>query len=307
MRAGILDRLGFDFESLKSINPKIVFCSVSGLGRYGPYAKMGSHGPSFDAFAALTSVNPYALTKEERIESGITPVGMHAMGLFAALGALSAVIRAKATGEGALIEVAAAECAAHWMPDIIDAELNKDICFDRPGFLGGNGKQANWSRLCRYECGDGRGMLFQALSPKFWDRFCKAVDRPDLGKIYDEDRDVNDIDEDVHEALCTLFLKRNFSDWMQLFAEHDVPAGPANSRETLVTDPHFLARDNVYDVDLPGTGTIHLTTTPVKTPDQKFSPTLAPEAGEMTESILKDWLDLDAGTIEKLRKQGALV
>ncbi len=291
MRAGILDRLGLGFEALKAVNPAIIFCSISGLGRYGPYAEMGSHGPSFDAFGALSSINPYALTKEERVKSAATPVGMHAMGLYAAIGTLSALTRARATGEGALVEVAAADCAAHWLPDVVDAALNPDQCFDRPGFLGGRGKQAHWPRLCRYECSDGRGIFFQALSPKFWDRFCAAVERPDLAALYADGRDVNEADEDVHRELVTLFATRPFADWMALFGLHDVPAGAANSRETLVTDPHFLARHNVYAVDLPGKGELRLTGTPIKTPDQEFAPALAPTAGRDQDAVLDDWLN----------------
>jgi crotonobetainyl-CoA:carnitine CoA-transferase CaiB-like acyl-CoA transferase len=304
MRAGILDRLGLGFEALSAVNPAIVFCSVSGLGRYGPYAEMGSHGPSFDAFGALSSINPYALTKEERVKSGAVPVGMHAMGLYAAVGTLAALTRARATGAGALVEVAAADCAAHWLPDAIDAALNPDQCFDRPGFLGGKGKQANWPRLWRYDCIDGRGIFFQALSPKFWERFCTAVARPDLAAAYHAGRDVNDADEDVHAELVKLFATRAFAEWMALFGKHDVPAGAANSRETLVSDPHFLARHNVYDIDLPGAGTLHLTTTPIKTPDQDFAPGLAPRAGEQAEAILADWLGDSAA---RHRASGALL
>ena len=267
---------------------------------------MGSHGPSFDAFGAISSVNPYALTKAERTERGGAAVGMHAMGLYAAVGTLAALIRARATGVGALVEVAAADCAAHWLPDGIDAELNKDKCFDRPGFLGGQGKQAYWPRLWRYECQDGRGMFFQALGAKFWDRFCGAVDRPDLAAAYGDGRDVNDIDEDVHTALAELFATRSFADWMTLFGEHDIPAGAANSRDTLVHDPHFQARHNVYEVELPGAGTLHLTTTPIKVEGQDFAPTIAPRPGQDGKRILTDLVGLSAERLDQLREQNAI-
>lgn len=307
MRAGILGRLGLGYDVLRATNPAIVFCSISGLGSYGPYAEMGSHGPSFDAFGALSSINPYALTKEERSKSNATPVGMHAMGLYAAIGTLSAIIKARATGEGASVEVAAADCAAHWLPDGVDAELNGDICFDRPGFLGGRGKQAWWPRLWRYECGDGRGMFFQAFSPKFWDRFCAAVERPDLAAAYKADRDVNDIDEEVHGLLAELFLTRGFAEWMELFGAHDVPAGAANSRATLATDPHFLARGNVYDVELPDVGTLHLTSTPIKVEGQSFAAAIAPRAGQDADDILAEWLGETQESASHLRAEGAVL
>ena len=87
-----------------------------------------------------------------------------------------------------------------------------------------------------------------------------------------------------------MFATRGFADWMALFGQHDVPAGAANSRQTLATDPHFLARDNVYDVELPGAGKMHLTTTPVKVAGQSFSPAIAPTAGKDQQTVLADWL-----------------
>jgi crotonobetainyl-CoA:carnitine CoA-transferase CaiB-like acyl-CoA transferase len=290
MRAGVLDRLALGYDELRQVNPALVFCSISGLGSYGPYAGMGSHGPSFDAFAGLSSINPYALTKAERARSNATPVGMHAMGLYAALGTLAALHKARRTGEGARIEVAAADCAAHWLPDAVDTELNRDKCFDRPGFLGGKGKQAWWPRLWRYDCRDGRGIFFQAYSPKFWARFCAAVERGDLAVSYDAPRDVNEIDEEVHAELTALFPTRDFADWMALFGLHDVPAGPANTCETLATDPHFLARDNLYEVELPGAGRLRLTGTPIKVGGQTFAPEIAPRVDQDAAEVLSDWL-----------------
>lgn len=301
MRAGVLERLGLGYEVLRGDNPALVFCSISGLGSYGPYASMGSHGPSFDAFGALSSINPYALTKEERAKSNAVPVGMHAMGLYAALGVLSALVKAQATGRGAQIEVAAADCAAHWLPDSVDAELNRDQCFDREGFLGGEGRQAWWPRLCRYECADGRGLFFQAYSPKFWDRFCAAVDRDDLAQAYRSDRDVNAIDSEVHAWLEELFHSRTFSEWMELFEANDVPAGPANSLETLAENPHFLARDNLYETLNAEGVSVRLTTTPVKSPGRSFAPDPPSGVGNDFDDVLRDWLEMDEGEVQKLR------
>src|SRR3546814_13915688 len=93
MRAGVLDRLGLGYDTLRTDNPRLVFCSLSGLGLDGPYHTLGSHGPSFDAFGALSSLNPYAPAPEPR--EGRNPIGMPAVGLYAALGVLSSVVRAQ--------------------------------------------------------------------------------------------------------------------------------------------------------------------------------------------------------------------
>lgn len=306
MRAGVLDRLGLGYDALCSENAKLVYCSLSGLGLTGPYRTLGSHGPSFDAFGALGSTNPMAFTPDEQVKSQINLVGMHAMGLYAALGVLSALTRARQTGEGALIEVAAAETAAHWKPDGVDVALNPGKLFERPGFLGADKRQAWWPRLFRYDCADGKGIMFQGYSKKFWKRFCDAVSRPDLYAAYEAEREVNEIDAEVYKELRAIFETRTREDWMTFFIEYDVPGGVANTVAELACDPHFLARDNVYEVAAPGVGTLRLTSTPVKTPGQAFAPRLAPDQWQDTDDVASAVLGLTANELADLRASRAI-
>ena len=291
MRAGVMDRLGLGFDELRKAKPDLVFCSLSGMGSYGPYAEMGSHAPSFDAFAGLLDTNPYAMTKEEREEAKANPIGMHAMGLYAALGVLAALVKARSTGTGSRVEVAAADCAVNWLPDAIDAELNPQQCFERPGFYGAKKRQAGWARLWIYGCKDGHKLFFQAIGLRFWGHFCDAVERPDLAAAYDTDRDINSVDEEVHAELEALFQTRDRAEWLALCAAHNVPAGPAHTRSTLIEDPHFLARDSTYDVALPDGPKLRLTGTPVKVNGQTFAPQLAPKFDEHAQAVVADWLN----------------
>ncbi|KWR87840.1 CaiB/BaiF CoA transferase family protein [Cupriavidus sp. IDO] len=302
MRAGVLDRLGLGYEDLRAVAPHLVFCSLSGLGRDGPYHTLGSHGPSFDAFGALSSTNPHSLTAAERETSNFAPVGMHAMGLNAALGTLAAVLRAKRTGHGALIEVTGAESAAHWLPEGVNTVLNEGVLHERPGFYNSAGRMALWSRLCAYETRDGQKLFFQGMYEKFWQRFCALVDRHDLQARYESGKDPADVDEEIHGELAKIFLTRDFDDWMQCFLEHDIPGGPANSPRTLASDPHFLARHNTYEMEHPGIGTLTLTGTPVKTPGQPFAPSAAPAQWEHTDDVLGNLLGIGADEVERLRQ-----
>ncbi|WP_322045035.1 CoA transferase [Paraburkholderia sp. J67] len=306
MRAGVLERLGLGFEALREVNPRIVFCSISGLGSTGPYAELGSHGPSFDAFGGLSSLNPYGLSPEERKATDWAPIGMHAMGLNAALGTLAALTRAQRTGEGAYVEVSGAESAAHWLPEGINSVLNADLLHVREGFLNSRGKMAGWPRLCAYATRDGRKVFFQGLFPKFWARFCDVVGRQDLADIYAQMADSGEADERAYAELVTLFASRDFDDWMTVFKEHDIPGGPANSPQTLAVDPHFLARENVYEVEVEGVGKVRLGSTPVKAPGQDFSPEAAPGLWQHSGQVLIELLGLDLKDIERLRASDAV-
>jgi len=182
-RAGMLDRLGLGYGVLRHTNPRIVFCSLSGFGASGPYHTLGSHAPAFDAFAGIAAVNLYALAPEERRQLPYAPIGMNAMGLYAALAVLAAVRRAEHTGTGAMVEVSGAEAAAHWMPDGVNVALNAHCLVERePRFTGTDGRMLGWPRLHPYDTADGRSVFLQAQNPKFWTRFCTAIGRPDLDR-----------------------------------------------------------------------------------------------------------------------------
>jgi len=304
MRAGVLGRLGLGFQSLREANPRLVFCSISGLGGSGPYHRLGSHGPSFDAFGALSWANPYAAAGPDDAVHP-PPVGMHAMGLYAAVGVLSAVIRARQSGTGAHIEVAAADCAAHWRPDGVDTVLNEKAAFARPGFHGAQGRMAGWPRLFHYRTRDDKAVFFQALSPGFWQRFCAAVERPDLLALY-EMHEANAADELAHAELGALFRQRSQAEWMEFFLHHDIPGGPANTLRNLAEDPHFLARDNFYETRL-GDGTrLRLSSTPIKAAGQAFSPASAPALAQDTAAILASVLGLSEAEIAALRQRSVI-
>jgi crotonobetainyl-CoA:carnitine CoA-transferase CaiB-like acyl-CoA transferase len=304
MRAGVLDRLGLGWQALRAANPRLVFCSISGLGGSGPYHRLGSHGPSFDAFGGLSWANPYAEPGREDAPHP-PPVGMHAMGLYAAVGVLSAVIRARQAGSGAYLEIAAADCAAHWRPDGVDTVLNEAAARPRPGFHGARGIMACWPRLFHYRTADGKAIFFQALSPAYWQRFCLALEREDLLRLY-QTREVNAADELAHAELARLFLQRPKAQWLEFFLQHDIPGGPANTLRDLAQDPHFLARDNVYETAL-GDGTpLRLSSTPIKTEGQSFSPAAAPALAQDTDRVLASLLALPAAEIAALRERGTI-
>ena len=305
MRAGVLDRLGLGYEVLKQRNPKIVFCTLSGMGATGPYAPMASHGPSFDAFGGLAQPPPGV-----DISKWNTPqppsIGMYAMGYAAALGVLSALHKAQRTGEGALIEVAAAETAAHWLPEPVDQVLNAEIHHVRPGFADGMGRMLQWPRMDNYRTRDGKLLYIMILYEKYWRNFLKLMQREDLQEIYETANSPQEADEKVAAELAAIFLARTRDDWLALLQANDVPVMPVNSFEDLTRDPHFRARANTYQVGLANGERLTLMASPVRVDGQDFAPALAPELGQHTEAILKDLAALRDTDIEELKTKGVV-
>ena len=187
MRPGGLARRGVGYERLRQLNPKLVFCTISGYGMTGPYQNLPAHGIAFDTWAGIVSpqVNEdgFAYLPEH------ASMGIHAGPLFGALGILAAVLRAKTTGEGSFLEVAQSDAAAamDWYRSETwkayerpESEVtgNKADDYERrePGTAG----MVEGVRYQVYEAKDGRYVLFMASEQAFWKNFCEAVDRMDL-------------------------------------------------------------------------------------------------------------------------------
>lgn len=283
MRAGVLKRLGLGFDVLKAANPALVFCSLSGLGASGPYAALASHGPSFDSFAGLAMPQGESISRYQGTDPAL--VGMYAYGLEAAFAVVSAVLRARRTGEGIALELAAAESAAHWLPEALDPLLNPTLNHERPGFLDASGRMLYWARLENYRCADGKIVLLMAYTPKSWLAFLDAIGRPELAAIYERDPLNGDEDAQVHAILERVFATRSRREWMSIFTPANIAVMPVNSFADLIEDPHFTSRPNTYDASLPDGRPIKLTSTAIRVKDQAFSAALAPDYGADDEAI----------------------
>jgi crotonobetainyl-CoA:carnitine CoA-transferase CaiB-like acyl-CoA transferase len=276
-------RLGLGYEVLKAANPAIVFCSLSGLGETGPYAKLASHGPSFDAYGGLGTPAGERISRYDGPQA--PSIGMYAYGLEAAFAVVSAVHRARRTGEGAAIEVAAADCSAHWMPEALDPLLNPDTTFARPGFLDAGGRMRFWARMENYRCADGKLIFLMTFTDKSWQALLDLVGRPDLDGIYRRNPQTGEEDAEVNAALIPIFASRPRADWLADFARDNVAAMPVNGFADVIADPHFRARDNTYDVALPDGRDLTLTSSAIHVGGQSFAMPLAPELGEQDAAV----------------------
>ena len=311
MRPGTLERLGFGFDELLEINPKIVFCSISGYGATGPYRDLPSHGIAYDTWAGLIEpvVDNAGFT---RIPS-MPNIGINVGPMLAALGVLAAVINARETGRGRQIEVAQSDSAAYadWYrietyraylrpEDEVTGNPADDYERRAPGLAG------MWEgvRYQIYETTDGH-ILFMASERAFWENFCKGVDRMDLferwaGSQYaDHARNNTELQEDLKE----IFKTRSSVDWLDFGQEKNVPIAPVNNHETVAEDPQFSHRMPFISQDELGADQLPL---PIFVDGElPSSPTRAPKVGEHTDEILTE-LGVDQKGIDDLRSKGAV-
>src|SRR3954449_2910837 len=181
MRPGGLERRGLGYEKLREVNPRIVFCTISGYGMTGPYKDMPSHGIAYGTWAG--QVPPAYDDEGFCYIPEHTSIGIHAGPVFGSLGILAAIIRARATGEGAFMEIAQSDAAAYF--DWYRIETWK--AYERPQSEVTGNASDNYERRApgtagmkegvryqMYETADGH-VLFMASEREFFKNFCEAV------------------------------------------------------------------------------------------------------------------------------------
>ena len=298
LRAGTLERYGVGYEAVREVNPALVYCSLNGTGGSGPYRQLATHGIAYDAYAGLS---PPSFGEDGQPSIGDhVPVGIAAGPLYAALGVAAALVRAGRTGEGRHLEIAQMDSAVAWQAGRLDAALN-DVEASFEGL-------AESVRYQYYRCRDGECVIFQATERKFWRNFCRGVGREDL-----LDRGEGEVVADhargdtvLRRTLAEIFATRSRAEWVEFFVEHDVPGGPVNAPEDLPDDPHFRARDMVFDQEHPEAGALRSFGTPIRVAGQGFAAEPAPSPGQHTAEVLGGVLGYDTEQLRALRNAGAI-
>jgi crotonobetainyl-CoA:carnitine CoA-transferase CaiB-like acyl-CoA transferase len=312
MRPGGLARRGLGYEQLREVNPRIVFCTVTGYGMTGPYKDLPSHGIAYDAWAGIA--------QPEIGEDGLcemtdhVSMGINAGPLFAAFGILAGVVRARESGEGCWLEVAQSDSAAAM--DWYRSETVK--AYERPEDEVTGNKSDNYERRAPaiagmrggvryqfYESADGH-VLFMSSEREFWKNFCDGVGRPDLfeahpGSQYADHARGNTA---LKKELAEIFRTRTTAEWVKFGGEVNTPIAPATTPKTMAEDPQFQERMSWLPRDVLGAEQIP---SPIKFLDEDLPvPTRAPTVGQHTEDVLRSVLGYDDAHIASLREAGAL-
>jgi crotonobetainyl-CoA:carnitine CoA-transferase CaiB-like acyl-CoA transferase len=312
MRPGGLAKRGLGFEKLCEVNPRIVFCTISGYGMTGPYKDMPSHGIAYDVWAGL--VQPETTGEGFCAIPEHPSVGIHAGPLFGALGVLAGITRARATGEPCQLEIAQSDAAAamDWLRSETyrayerpESEVtgNKADGYERraPGTAG----MRDGVRYQFYETSDGH-VLFMASEREFWENFCNGIGRPDLFEAHPGSKYADHArgNEELRRELAAIFRERSTAEWLELGNRANTPIAPVNTPKTLADDPQFqdrlpwIPKERVGNDQVPS---------PIKLIGEELPlPAKAPTAGQHTDEVLHGVLGYDAARIEALRAAGAL-
>jgi crotonobetainyl-CoA:carnitine CoA-transferase CaiB-like acyl-CoA transferase len=294
-RPGVVKKLNADYETLSKINPRLVYASISGFGQTGPWAQR----PGFDLIAqAMTGViSGTGIPGAEPVKSGV-PVGDLGAGMFATYAILSAIIGRGKTGRGQYIDTSlfdAAMALSVWETTELWATGNS------PGPLGTANRMS--APYQAFDASDGK-FVVGAANQRLWVRLCEVIGRPEL---MSDPRYVDNKDRVANrgilaEELGPTFRTRTAEEWVRLFLDAGVPAGPIYDYRQAVESEHAAARNAVIEIEHPVEGKFRALGFPVKMSESKqqvrFPP---PLLGEHTTALLAE-LGLEP---EALAREGA--
>ena len=257
-RPGVASRLKVDWETLKNINPRLVYASISGFGQTGPYANR----PGYDLIAQAMG-GAMSITGEvggNPVKCGI-PIGDLGAGLFATIGVLAAYISAKETGVGQYVETSLFE-------SVVSLAVWESTEYWRTGetpqALGSaNRMSAPYQAV---QSSDGY-FVVGANNQGLWKKFCEILD---VQGLVSDERFITNNDRMANtKELITEIEKRTMNDtsenWVDKFLSNGVPAGPiVDYRYVFDTDPQVKAREMIVDVEHPVLGQVKVLNSPIK-------------------------------------------
>jgi len=310
MRPGALARRGLTFERMQQVNPKIVFCSISGYGATGPYKDMPSHGIAYDTWAG--TFNPAYDEDGFCYIPEHASMGIHAGPLMGAFGILGGILRARATGAGCQMEIAQSDAAAYmdwyriesWKAyERPQSEVTGNATDNYERRAPGTAGMKEGVRYQIYESSDGH-VLFMASEQAFWKNFCEGVGRTDLfeqwpGLKYADHARNN---RELQTILRDLFRTRTSAEWIAFGNEHNTPIAPVNTPKTIMDDPQFQARFHWYPASETVADTLGYPL--MIAGEDAVDLKRAPNAGEHNTDVLANVLGYDADRIATLKAAG---
>lgn len=296
-RPGTIDKMGFGYDALRSLNPKIVMVNVSAYGQYGPLHERVGFDHVGQAMSGLMSLNgepeggpvlvPFPLV--DRITA-----------LHATIGALAALREREISGEGQAIDVCLADSAYTTVEIPTSAYLGDGQVPERTG----NGTQlANM-----YRARDGHVYLSSFGSDNIFPRLAAVVGHPEwISDSRFADRASRFESRGVVEAvLVNWFLEHDTAEAVQRLGDAGVPCAPVNSVPQAAVHEHVKARDVMVEVPDPSAGSIHVTGRVVKFSRSGMPVGSAPAVGEHTDEVLSGLLDKTSAEIAELREDGVV-
>jgi crotonobetainyl-CoA:carnitine CoA-transferase CaiB-like acyl-CoA transferase len=305
-RPGVMARLGGDYATLSQLNPRLIYCSLSGFGQGGPYRDLPAHDINYLSIGGvLNSIGepdrPPAIPLN--IIADYAGASMHGV-----VGILLALLTRQQTGRGQWVDVSYLDTTVSLLaatPMLRDFFFNGSSCGRGEGALGGS-----FPYYTTYETADGKLLSVGCTEPWLWQNFCAAIGRADLAKFALRrehfaglaDSAAQQAKKEVQEVL----RRKTRDEWYEFFKDKNVCVGPVYTVAETFQDPQVVARNMVVDLEDNRYGTVRQAGVAIKLSETPGSIRhVGPTVGEHTEAVLKA-LGYTAAECAQLRQTGTV-
>jgi crotonobetainyl-CoA:carnitine CoA-transferase CaiB-like acyl-CoA transferase len=297
-RPGVAERMGVGYEQLRALNPRLVYCSISGFGQDGPYRDRPGYDTIGQAMGGLLSL---LTDRGEPRGMGIS-LSDHLAGVFAAYGILGALVGRAQTGEGQRVETSLLQATVAFVGE------NAARYFEN-GEVPDRAHRTHTAQVYAFVASDGLPFVIHLSSPqKFFEGLARAVERPDLvadPRFATKDARQEHYDE-LETILAAVFRTQPRADWLERLRAHDVPTAPLNSLDEVFADPQVQHLGMARTLHHPERGDVPLVDSAVRLTTMPHGTDIPPPAlGEHTAALLEE-LGFDAVAADRLRAAGAI-
>jgi crotonobetainyl-CoA:carnitine CoA-transferase CaiB-like acyl-CoA transferase len=305
-KVGGLANYGLDYHSLSKINPKLIYCSITGFGQTGPYADLPGYDFLIQGMGGLMSVTGEPDDPKKEI-GGPTKVGVAVTDLFTGLYASNAIqaalIERQNSGLGQYIDLALLDVQAATLANQASNYLVGGLVPERLG-----NAHPNIVPYQAFSTSDGHIIIAVGNDQQF-SRLCDALQRSDLAN--DERFITNGARVNNRKHLCDVIqqnLKQHGSaHWLEKLKQCSVPCGPINTIDQVFKDPQVLARGMVISASESRSGKVSMVGNPIKYGRSISEGSLAPQQlGESTDQVLTDYLKYSSTRISTLRNKSII-
>ena len=280
-RAGVMKRLGIDYDVLRQINPRLVYCSISGFSEDGPYREK----PAYDTVAqALSGMLSLFLDGNDPRIIGTT-LSDQMTGAQACNGILAALYQRERTGKGARIDITLIEASMYFMPDSFTA-------YTRSGVVLGPETRAAFSLAFAFNCTDGMVALQVSSIERFWRALLAAVGREDIGddpRFKDRAGRIENF-QALIGILRPIFAPQSRSYWLERLSARDVPCAPVLTIPEAMDDPEVKHLGIFHQLEHARYGKMIVMRRAIRMDGEREAGPLPPPAlGEHTERVLRSF------------------
>ena len=281
-KPGVMEKLGYSYDKLKEINPRLIYCSISGFGQDSPMRDLPAYDIVAQGMSGMMSITGYPNDPPARVGSSLGDVSA---GLYAVTGILLALYNREKTGTGQYVDIA--------MLDSVFAFIETNVVRHTIGGVHPTRVGARHPLSAPFDiymCKDAY-VIIAVASDHHFAKLCEMIGQPDLIKNPKFDSDPHRSENDVElKAILEKFLADyTVDEAMKMMQERSIPCGPLCTVDEACQNPSILARDMLVEIDQPGAGKLKITGNPMKLSDTPPDPKhAAPLLGQDTKSVLKD-------------------